>query len=86
MNKKLIGSQQLILLEGVSKKSADELYGRNDANQKVIIRQNPDNSPQQLPPTAYSLGDFVSCRITDCTSVTLVGEAIEKTTISQYYA
>jgi tRNA A37 methylthiotransferase MiaB len=33
----LIGKTQLILIEGTSRRSKDQLFGRNDSNTKVII-------------------------------------------------
>ncbi|WP_075352053.1 tRNA (N6-isopentenyl adenosine(37)-C2)-methylthiotransferase MiaB [Algoriphagus marinus] len=65
-NKLDIGKEQVILLEGTSKKSQDELKGRNSAN-KVVIVPNGD----------YQKGDYLKVRITDCTTATLFGEVLE---------
>ncbi|WP_192349092.1 tRNA (N6-isopentenyl adenosine(37)-C2)-methylthiotransferase MiaB [Algoriphagus sp. Y33] len=65
-NKLDLGKEQLILIEGTSKKSADELKGRNSANKVVIV-----------PNGNYSKGDYLKVKITDCTPATLFGEVIE---------
>ncbi|WPR76506.1 tRNA (N6-isopentenyl adenosine(37)-C2)-methylthiotransferase MiaB [Algoriphagus sp. NG3] len=65
-NKLDLGKEQLILIEGTSKKSADELKGRNSANKVVIV-----------PNGNYSKGDYIKVKITDCTPATLFGEVIE---------
>lgn len=65
-NKLDIGKEQVILLEGTSKKSQDELKGRNSAN-KVVIVPNGD----------FQKGDYLKVRITDCTTATLFGEVLE---------
>ncbi len=65
-NKLDIGQEQIILIEGSSKKSDSELKAKNSANKVVII-----------PKGNYELGDYVKVRITDCTPATLFGEVIE---------
>ena len=65
-NKLDIGQEQIILIEGTSKKSDEELKAKNSAN-KVVI----------LPKGNYQIGDYVKVRITDCTPATLFGEVIE---------
>lgn len=62
-------SNLYIPISQVSKRSAVELYGRNDANIKVIIPaffETPDG--QSAPIMA---GDFVRCRITAANSQVL---------------
>ncbi|WP_339753147.1 tRNA (N6-isopentenyl adenosine(37)-C2)-methylthiotransferase MiaB [Algoriphagus aquimarinus] len=65
-NKLDLGKEQIILVEGPSKKSADDFKGRNSANKVVII-----------PAGNYSKGDYLSVKIIDCTPATLFGEVIE---------
>jgi len=65
-NKLDLGKEQIILLEGTSKKSEDELKGRNSANKVVIV-----------PNGKYRKGDYLKVRITDCTTATLFGEVLE---------
>ncbi|WP_282126451.1 tRNA (N6-isopentenyl adenosine(37)-C2)-methylthiotransferase MiaB [Marinifilum flexuosum] len=64
-NKKDIGQVFEVLVEGVSKKSEEELYGRSSQN-KVIV----------FPRKDYKVGDFVQVKVTDCTQATLRGESV----------
>lgn len=50
-NEKQIGKRQLVLVEGNSKRSDQDLAGRNDGNKKVIF-------PQQKVPSLKKLLDF----------------------------
>ncbi|WP_026954611.1 tRNA (N6-isopentenyl adenosine(37)-C2)-methylthiotransferase MiaB [Algoriphagus vanfongensis] len=61
-----LGQEQIILIEGTSKKSKDELKGRNSANKVVIV-----------PAAGLQLGDYVKVKITDCSPATLFGEVLE---------
>ncbi|MHA7129150.1 tRNA (N6-isopentenyl adenosine(37)-C2)-methylthiotransferase MiaB [Algoriphagus namhaensis] len=61
-----VGTTQLILIEGTSKRSEEEYKGRTSANKMVII-----------PKGDYTKGDYVLVKITDCTAATLFGEIIE---------
>ena len=54
-----------VLVEGVSKKSPDEMFGRSSQN-KVIV----------FPCTSAKTGDLVQVKVTSCTSATLLGELI----------
>lgn len=65
-NKLDIGKEQWILIEGTSKKSFEELKGRNSANKVVIV-----------PSAGLKLGDYVKVKITDCTTATLFGDVLE---------
>lgn len=61
-----VGTTQLILIEGTSKRSDEQFKGRTSANKMVII-----------PAGNYSKGDYVKVKITDCTAATLFGEILE---------
>lgn len=61
-NRRDVGRHFEVLIEGDSKRSADEVYGRTSQN-KVVI----------LPKMNYRPGDYVHVLITDCTSATLIG-------------
>ncbi|MCY4418707.1 MAG: tRNA (N6-isopentenyl adenosine(37)-C2)-methylthiotransferase MiaB [Cytophagales bacterium] len=61
---------QNILIEGDSKRSAQEWQGRNTGNKMVVF---PKDKTHKLKP-----GDIIKVRITDCTSATLKGEWVEK--------
>lgn len=65
-NKRDIGKTFEVLVEGTSKKSEDELYGRNSQN-KVIV----------FPKKNYKPGDYVMVNVHECTSATLIGIAVE---------
>lgn len=65
INQTLIGKEQIILVEGTSKKSDDFLAGRTDTNKVVIIPKADDIKP----------GDYVKVNINRATQATLFGEA-----------
>lgn len=67
MNKKEIGKQYSILVEGPSKKNEKEWFGRTDTNKVVIF---PTND-------GIAVGDFVSVVIENFTSATLFGKLID---------
>jgi len=64
-NQKQLGKIQKVLIEGRSKKSEDQLCGRNDGNAMVIF-----------PKGDLKKGQYVMVKITDCTSATLLGEVV----------
>lgn len=64
-NKKNVGQVFEVLVEGTSKKSTEQLYGRNSQN-KVIV----------FPKEKFKVGDYVSVKVISCTSATLIGEAV----------
>ncbi len=61
----MVGSIQRILVEGVSKKNANELCGRTDNNRMVNFAGNP-----------AQIGDFIDVKITDALSHSLRGEIV----------
>lgn len=65
-NKRAVGKTFEVLIEGLSKKSADMLCGRNTHNAMVVF-----------PKGNLKKGTYVNVHITDCTSATLIGEVIE---------
>ncbi|MDE6548697.1 MAG: tRNA (N6-isopentenyl adenosine(37)-C2)-methylthiotransferase MiaB [Muribaculaceae bacterium] len=65
-NRRDVGKEFEVLVEGVSKRSADELFGRTSQNKVVVFPR--DNSKP---------GDFLRVRVTDASSATLRGEVIE---------
>lgn len=73
LNKKEIGRRHLVLVEGTSKRSDEQLCGRTDTNKMVIFdRGNIEK------------GDYVEVKITDCTSATLFGDVIKKSSIREF--
>jgi tRNA A37 methylthiotransferase MiaB len=75
LNEKLIGTTQLILIENTSKRSVDEIYGRCDGNQKVII---PSSSE-------IGVGDYVATEIVSANSQGLKGRMLGKVSLSEFY-
>jgi tRNA-2-methylthio-N6-dimethylallyladenosine synthase len=61
-----LGKTFEVLVEGVSKKSKDQLFGRNTQNKVVVF-----------PKRDYKIGDYVFVEVTECTSATLIGNSIE---------
>uniref|UniRef100_A0A914Z949 CDK5RAP1-like protein n=1 Tax=Panagrolaimus superbus TaxID=310955 RepID=A0A914Z949_9BILA len=85
-NKRLIGTQQLVLVEGISKRSPDYMVGKADCGVKVIIpnveiRSTVDNSFSKL-----QAGDYVAAKILSATSQTLAGNSIYRTTLASYHS
>ncbi len=66
LNQELIGKEEIILIEGFSKKSDQFLSGRTDSNKVVIILLEQSIKP----------GDYVKVRINKATSATLFAEFI----------
>ena len=65
-NRRCIGQTCEVLVEGVSKRSKEQLFGRTEQNKVVVFDRGN-----------YRIGDFVQVRITESTSATLKGEAVE---------
>lgn len=65
-NQRDIGKTVEVLVEGTSKKSKVQLYGRSSQNKMVVF-----------PEKHYQKGDMVPVKITSCTQTTLIGEAEE---------
>jgi tRNA-2-methylthio-N6-dimethylallyladenosine synthase len=64
-SEEFIGQTVEVLVEKISKKSAEEFSGRNSQSITVVF-----------PKQNYKIGDFVHVKITSCTSGTLKGEAV----------
>jgi len=74
-NQKEIGQRHLVLAEGFSKRSDQQLSGRTDTNKMVVFdREN------------YQKGEYVEVEITGCTSATLIARPIAKSSIGRFYA
>ena len=69
-----IGQRHLVLVEGTSKRSDEQMSGRSDTN-KIVIFDRMD----------FEKGDYVEVEITDSTSATLKAKPIRKTTLVDYY-
>lgn len=73
-NRTQIGNIHLVLAEGDSKKSDQQLSGRSDTNYMVVFDKEH-----------YQKGDYVAVEITDCTSATLIGKPLYKTTTQEFF-
>ncbi len=65
-NAKCVGKEYEILVEGVSKRSREQLFGRTEQN-KVVVFDRGTHHP----------GEYVRVRITSSSSATLQGEEVE---------
>ncbi|HAF28341.1 MAG TPA: tRNA (N6-isopentenyl adenosine(37)-C2)-methylthiotransferase MiaB [Bacteroidales bacterium] len=61
-----IGKVFEVLVEGVSKKSTEKLFGRTSQNKVVVF-----------PKNNFNIGDYAFVEITECTSATLIGVPVK---------
>jgi tRNA-2-methylthio-N6-dimethylallyladenosine synthase len=73
-NKDEAGKRHLVLVEGTSKRSDEQMSGRTDTNKMVIFDR-----------MDFEKGDYVEVEVTDSTSATLLARPIRKTSITEYY-
>ena len=64
-NKKDIGKTFQVLIEGTSKKSQNELFGRTQQNKVVVF-----------PALDFKIGDYVNVLVERCTQTTLIGKIV----------
>lgn len=69
-----IGKRHLVLVEGTSKRSNEQLQGRTDTN-KMVVFDAWDFKP----------GQYVEVEITDCTSATLLARPVQLSNITEFY-
>lgn len=74
-NREEIGREHVVLVEGESKRSARQLCGRTDTNKMVVFDRE-----------TYEPGEYVRVRITGCTSATLLGDPLGRTTLFEFAA
>lgn len=65
-HRRYIGREVEVLVEGVAKRSKEQMVGRTEQNDAVVFARG-----------TAKVGDFVKVRITDATSATLIGEMAE---------
>ena len=65
-NRRCIGKEYEVLVEGVSKRSREQLFGRTEQNKVVVFDRHN-----------FRVGDYVRVRITEASSATLKGEVVE---------
>ena len=68
-NKRDIGKTFEVLIEGFSKRSREQLFGRTQQNKVVIFDKN-----------GHRVGQYIYVRIKDASSATLFGEVVETPT------
>lgn len=73
-NQDEIGRRHLVLVEGTSKRSDEQLSGRTDTN-KIVVFDRMD----------FDKGDYVEVEITDTTSATLKARPIRKSSITEFF-
>ncbi|KZC10330.1 CDK5RAP1-like protein [Dufourea novaeangliae] len=85
LNKSRIGRLQLVLIEGVSKRSDECLQGRNEGNIRVVV------PTMDIPTEKYSdikrpikSGDYVVVEVQDANSNTIMGTPIYHSSITKY--
>ena len=66
-NRHDVGKEFTVLVEGTSKRSEEQLFGRTSQNKVVVFDRR-----------SYGKGDYVRVRVTSCSSATLLGEPIEE--------
>ena len=64
-NARAVGKTYEVLVEGVSKRSRDQLFGRTEQNRVVVFNRGN-----------HHIGDLVNVKITGSTSATLLGEEV----------
>jgi tRNA-2-methylthio-N6-dimethylallyladenosine synthase len=67
INQNLIGTEEIVLVEGFSKKSDEFFAGRTDTNKVVIVPKSEK----------FSKGDYIKVKINRATSATLFADYLE---------
>ncbi|XP_060897378.1 CDK5 regulatory subunit-associated protein 1 [Labrus mixtus] len=84
VNSALVGSTQLVLVEGESKRSAKDLCGRTDGNMKVIFpKEDVAVHTAECNTAPVNVGDYVLVKILSSTSQSLRGRALSHSTLKQ---
>ena len=65
-NRRDVGKRFEILVEGVSRRRDDQLFGRTSQNKVVVFDRG-----------GYQAGDYVRVEVVDCSSATLIGRVAE---------
>lgn len=74
----LVGSEQLVLVEGFSRKSKEHLTGRADNNKRVVF-----SCPEQLG--VVLPGQYVAVKVDSANAATLKGRATRQTKLQSFY-
>lgn len=93
-----IGKYHLVLVEGESKRSDDDLFGRSDTNKRVVFAGGvvppladlvrAPETPSSAPSTARipKAGDYVVVKVHGTTGVTLLGSPVALSSIQEFNA
>lgn len=65
-HQRAVGKVHRVLIEGTSKRSDEQLCGRNTQNAMVVF-----------PKTDHQPGEYVNVMVTDCTAATLLGNVVD---------
>ena len=65
-NRACIGKTYEVLIEGISKRSKEQFFGRTEQNRTAVFNRKD-----------YKIGDFVKVKIHGSTAATLLGEIID---------
>ena len=66
-NRNCIGKEYEVLIEGISKRSNEQFYGRTEQNRTAVFNRGN-----------HKIGDFVKIRVVDATAATLLSELVEE--------
>ena len=66
-NRSCIGKEYEVLIEGISKRSNEQFYGRTEQNRTAVFNRGN-----------HKIGDFVKIRVVDATAATLLSELVEE--------
>lgn len=83
-NESLVGSQQLVLVEGTSFRSLSDLQGRCDRNTRVVFPADPVIDEKTGENEIPQVGDYVSVQIESVTSQSMRGVPVSKSSIAQF--
>ncbi|XP_078508206.1 mitochondrial tRNA methylthiotransferase CDK5RAP1 isoform X2 [Lissotriton helveticus] len=86
VNMKAVGSTQLVLVEGPSKRSLTDLCGRNDSNLKVIFPDTEVEDQHSGVASRAKCGDYVLVKITGSSSQSLRGVPIQCSSLRSSHA
>ncbi|XP_011210481.2 CDK5RAP1-like protein [Bactrocera dorsalis] len=80
-----VGREELILIEGKSKRSDECWFGRNDANIKVIVPSMMLTDDKGIK-REITIGDFVVTKVNDSNSQVLKGTPLYISSIGQFHS
>jgi MiaB/RimO family radical SAM methylthiotransferase len=86
-----IGTIQLVLIDGTSRRGEDEWIGRTDSNMKILIKKGKvpidESIRSQYNSESIELkpGDYVETQVVSLRGRTLVGNAICKTSLQSFF-